>query len=215
MANTDFVKSITDTIGGQFGNAGSWLWWVVGAFILVVFGLIVLGIAIWIWYDKKKWNLKVEIKLPRSDGKIINGEWGKGCFDAKRGVVFVKRKGVKGKIPVKVFDIKKYVQGVNLLTVIQLSPIDMRPIQNYSYTNHVVGTEIINGKKELIYDSIMNIKVDHGDNRAWLDSFYSASKKAFSIQNMLNQFQTPIAIAIVLISCFIGFAILWTRVGAK
>ena len=99
MANTDFVKSITDTIGGQFGNAGSWLWWVVGAFILVVFGLIVLGIAIWIWHDKKKWNLKVEIKLPRSDGKIINGEWGKGCFDAKRGVVFVKRKGVKGKIP--------------------------------------------------------------------------------------------------------------------
>ena len=99
--------------------------------------------------------------------------------------------------------------------MIQLSPIDMRPIQNYSYTNHVVGTEIINGKKELIYDSIMNIKVDHGDNRAWLDSFYSASKKAFSIQNMLNQFQTPIAIAIVLISCFIGFAILWTRVGAK
>lgn len=215
MASTDFVKSITDTVGGQFGNAGSWLWWVLGAFIITVISLIILGFAIYIWWNKKKWSLKVEIKLPRSDGRIINGEWGKGYFDAKRGVVFVKRKGVKGKIPVKVFDIKEYIQGTNLLTVIQLSPLDMRPVLNHSYTNRLVGYETIEGKRTPVYDSIMNIKVDNGDNRAWFDSWSSGSKKAFSIQNILNQFQTPIAIAIVLVSCFIGFAILWTRIGAK
>jgi hypothetical protein len=211
----DLVKGTMDTIGGQFSNAGSWLWWVVGAFVLIVIFLIIIGVLFWAWWNRKKWNLRVELKLPRSDGKIVNGEWGKGYFDARRGCVFIKRKGVTGKIPMKVFDIKKYIQGVDLLTAIQLSSLDVRPVLNDSYTNRVAGYKIIDGKKIPIYDSIMNIKVDNGDNRAWLDSWNSASKKAFSIQNFLNQFQTPIAIGIVVLSCFIGFAILWTRVGAK
>lgn len=211
----NFVQSVTNTIGGQLGNAGSWLWWVIGALIGIVILIIVAAVLFYVWWNRKKYNMKVEIKLPRSNGEIINGEWGKGYFDAKRGVVFVKRKGVKGKIPVKVFDIKEYIQGTDLLTVIQLSPLDMRPVLNHSYSNRLVGYETVNGVKTPIYDSIMNIKVDNGDNRAWLDSWNSSSKKAFSIQNFLNQFQTPIAIGIVVLSCFIGFAILWTRVGAK
>jgi hypothetical protein len=215
MAATDFVGSITDTVKGQIGNAGSWLYWVIGAVIVIIIFLIVIGILFYLWWNKKRWNLKVELKLPRSDGRIVNGEWGKGYFDVKRGAVFIKRKGVSGKIPMKVFDIKQYIQGTDLLTAIQLSSLDVRPIRNDSYVNHLIGYKNVDNKKIPIYDSIMNIKIDTGDNRAWLDSFNASSKKAFSIQNFLNQFQTPIAIGIVVLSCFIGFAILWTRVGAK
>ena len=72
------------------------------ALILAVFG----GFFAWFWMNKR-YNLDLEIKKIRSDGQIILGEWGKGLFNAKRGVLMVKRKKMKA-VPIKIIDIRKY-----------------------------------------------------------------------------------------------------------
>ena len=106
---------------------------------IAIFGIAFLGLLIWWSMFRRKSNLKVEIKLPRSDGKIINGEWGKGSYDAVKGVVYIKRPGRKMKWePMEPFDVKEYLQGHDMLTVIQVGPGDYRPVANKSYTEHEV-----------------------------------------------------------------------------
>jgi hypothetical protein len=97
---------------------------------------------------------------------------------------------------------------------LQVGPEDYRPILNDSWTEHIVSykddktNDIVSVK-----ESILNIKVDSGLNKAWKSSWDSAAKNAYSIKSFFSQFQTPIAIGIVIICCFVGFAILWTKVG--
>lgn len=230
-------------IGSTFSNAipsGS----VVGLIILlIVFGLaslIVVGIVGFIIWNKKRWHIKVEIKLPRSDGRIINGEWGKGYFNSKQGVVYIRRPGfMQPKIALKIFDPKRYLQGVDMMTVIQLSPVDYRPVLPKSFQEYEIeyvcekdytespsffsnlpfvkrpSDEVIKGLKKgdvvLIKESIMNMECDTGASKSWQVAFDAASKKAYSLQSFFTQFQTPIAIAIVLIAVFVGIAALWTQ----
>jgi len=192
---------------------------------LLIFGWTVLigGIAITLllvavswWYFKKRWNLNVEIKLVRSDGRITIGEWGKGLYNAKRGVVFIKREGVWfGSTPMPIFDIKKYLQGEKLLTVVQVGPDDYRPVLNDSWTKHSVEYENDEtGEIVEVKESILNIKIDTAMNKAWKSAWENAAKKAYSLTSFFTQFQTPIAIGIVIIACFVGFAIIWTRLGS-
>ena len=189
----------------------------VGLFILVgtlmvVFLLILIIIAFFIW-NKKRWNLNVEIKLPRSDATIVNGEWGKGFFHSKRGVVYIKRPGFfQPKIPLKIFDPKRYLQGDNLITVVQLSPVDYRPVLPKSYLEHEVEyKDDKTGKISIVKEAILNVKCDTGHSKAWEQAFEAASKQAYSLKSFMQQFQTPIAIAIVLVAVFVGFAALWTQ----
>jgi len=202
------VDDIVDAVSGGGGNVLTILIWgivIIGALVIILGGLFAY------WYFKKKWNLKVEIKLPRSDGKIIMGEWGRGYYDAKKGVVFIKRAGKGFKpIPMEVFDIRKYLQGADLLTVIQVASEDYRPVLNESWEEHTTTDADGNEIKE----SILNIKVDSGLNKAWKSAWDAAAKKAYSLQSFLTQFQTPIAIGIVILACFVGFAIIWTRLGS-
>ncbi len=185
------------------------LMFVIGLIVLVVVG----GVGFLIW-NKKRWNLKVEIKLPRSDGQIVNGEWGKGFFNAKRGVVYIKRPGTfQKKIPLKIFDPKRYLQGSDLLTVVQLSPHDYRPVLPRSYLEYEVEhQDDKTGEITVVKESLLNIKCDTGHSRAWQAAFEAASKKAYSLQSFFTQFQTPIAIAIVLVAVFVGIAALWTQI---
>lgn len=217
MALSDVLGTITSGTGGTLKI---FVW----SILIGGFALLLAGGGLAYWYFRKRWNLKVEIKLPRSDGKIIHGEWGKGFYNAKRGVVFIRRKGMGFKpIPMKVFDPKKYLQGSNLLTVIQVAPEDYRPVLNDSWTEYKV--EKIDSKTgEIITDAqgkplweklgILNIKIDTGLNKAWKSAWDTAAKKAYSLQSFFSQFQTPIAIGIVIISTFVGFAIIWTRLGS-
>lgn len=201
-------------------------------FVIISF----IGFLVW---NKRRWHLDVEIKLPRSNGGMIVGEWGKGYFSPKRGVVFIKRPGLLSpKIPLKIFDPKRYLQGDRLLTVLQLSPVDYRPILPSSFLTHEVEWEceqdynegdsfldkinffrrkeeqvdsLKKGQKVMVKESILNIKCDDGASKAWLQAFDAASKQAYSLKSFMTQFQTPIAIAIVLVAVFVGIAALWTQ----
>ena len=176
-----------------------------------------LGLAWWIYSSRKRWNLKVEIKLPRSDGALIFGEWGKGFYDSKRGVVYIKRPGSKRKYPMRVFDVRKYMQGTDVITVIQAGPEDFRPVLARSYSYHFQkdkeGKDVIkDGRPQM--EAIMNMETEPGKTKAWRVAFEEASKQAYTIKSMLQQYSTPISIGIVLIASFVGFAILWSKLGS-
>lgn len=194
-----------------------------GAFSIILYlalgftALLLLGVFFLMWYFKKRWNLDVEFKLTRSNGGFAGAEWGKGYYNAKRGVVFVRRpimgKFSKG-VPIKIFDIRRYLQGNSILTVLQVGPEDYRPVLNDSWTEHTLSyRDDETGQIVDIKESILNIKVDSGLNKAWKSSWDAAAKNAYSIRNFFTQFQTPIAIGIVVVCCFVGFAILWSKVN--
>ncbi len=203
--------------------------------IVLLIAVIILGFAYWIVWQRRKWNLKVEIKLVRSDGKIINGEWGKGLYNQKRGVVLIKRPSASRfakPIPVKIFDPKIYMQGTDLITVIQIGPEDYRPVLNDSWTEHLVeyedtdkplkdseGNPLLDEKGNQLFEtinvkeSILNIKTDVGTNKAWQNAWEESAKQAYTIQSFLREYQAPIAVGIVVICCFVGFAVLWTKLS--
>jgi hypothetical protein len=183
----------------------------IGALMTLV--LVIVGLIGFFTWNRKRWNLQVEIKLPRSDGKIINGEWGKGYFSSKRGVVFIKRPGTfQPKIPLKIFDPKRYLQGDRLLTVVQLSPVDYRPVLPESFLEHEVEyQDDETGEISTVKETLLNMKCDTGHSKAWQQAFDAASKQAYSLKSFMQQFQTPIAIAIVLVAVFVGFAAVWTQ----
>ncbi len=215
MAFTDVIGNIGAGASGAFGT-------VILSLIIGGFALLLAGGGFAYWFFKKRWNLKVEVKLPRSDGKIIHGEWAKGFYDAKKGVVLIKRKGVRA-VPMRVFDPKKYLQGADLLTVIQLASEDYRPVLNDSWTEYKVkvrdkktGKVIRDEQGNIVYEKLglLNIKIDSGLNKPWKSAWDAAAKKAYGLQNFFTQFQTPIAIGVVILACFVGFAIIWTRLGS-
>ncbi len=214
--------ALSDVFGAIGSGGGNLFGIIITSVVIGGIALILAGGGFLYWFFKKRWNLKVEIKLPRSDGKLIQGEWAKGFYDAKKGVVIIKRKGVKA-VAMQVFDVKKYLQGSDLLTVIQVAPEDYRPVLNESWTEYKIEkidkktgeiVKDVNGK--IVYEklSIIDIKIDSGLNKAWKSSWDAAAKKAYSLQSFFSQFQTPIAIGIVILSSFVGFAIIWTRLGS-
>ncbi len=214
-----------DVVGSVTAGTGGSLWTFVLIIIGVFIGLLLLGVAAWWWFFKKKWNLKAEIKLTRSGGRLTNAEWGKAYFNAKRGVVFVKRPGIMQRAtPIKIFDIRKYIQGDNIVSFIQVSPDELIPILNDSWEEYeedepmkdTKGNIIKDGEGNPVYEkaAILNIKIDTGLNKAWRAAWSQAAKQAYSLKSFFTQFQTPIAIAIVIIAVFVGFAIIWSRLGS-
>jgi hypothetical protein len=202
--------SIMSTVTSGGATTFKWIAIIIGVVLVVS---IILSLIIWWRFSKSKYNLRVEVKIPRSDGQIILAEWAKGGFNAKRGVVYIKRDKMAA-VAMKVIDIRRYLQGNDLLTVIQVGPEDYRPVLNDSWTSHIVEYEDEKGNIEQIKESILNIKIDTGEYKAWKSAWDSAAKRAYSLSSFLTQFATPIAIAIVLIACFIGFAILWSKLGS-
>ena len=232
------MADIGSTVQGLIPQGSSIGVMILVGFVMTLMAAIVCVIGFLIW-NKKRWHLNVEFKMPRSDGKLINGEWGKGYFNTKRGVVFVKRPGMfSPKIPLKIFDPKRYLQGDRLLTVVQLSPLDYRPVlpdsflemeieyecdrdfkgnetffSNFKFLNK--NKEEIKGLKKgdvvTIKEAVINMKCDTGHSKAWKEAFDAASEQAYSLKSFMQQFQTPIAIAIVLVAVFVGFAAIWTQ----
>lgn len=206
------MADIGSTVTGLIPQGSSvGLMILIGTMMVVV--LLIISMVGFFTWNRKRWNLQVEIKLPRSDGKIVNGEWGQGYFSSKRGVVFIKRPGfLSPKIPLKIFDPKRYLQGDRLITVVQLSPVDYRPVLPESFLTHEVEYEDEKtGEISIVKEAVLNIKCDTGHSKAWQQAFDAASKQAYSLKSFMQQFQTPIAIAIVLVAVFVGFAAVWTQ----
>ena len=99
-----------------------------------------------------------------------------------------------------------------MITVIQLSPLDYRPVLPKSFLEFdVIHVDDKTGKETLVKETVMNMECDTGASKAWQTSFEAAAKQAYSLQSFFTQFQTQISIAIVLIAVFVGIAALWTQ----
>lgn len=200
MAVSDLFGSLG--LGKIFGGGILSLIVMMIIIVLVVGGIFLIFFLM--YRSKKKWFLKVEFKIPRSDGKIINAEWGKGTYDAKRGVVLVKRHKKKA-VPMKPFDVKRFLQGSDLLTVVQVGIEDYRPVLQESYLDMVddqTGEEA----------AIMKARIDTSESKSWKQSFERDSKNAYSIQSLLQQYASYIGFGILFFMIFAGFAVLYGRI---
>jgi len=206
------------SISGVLGSFGGTLRSIVMVIIFLFVTLVILGIIFWVFYFRRKWNLKVEFKIPRAIkdlrgqgeleecpvGGIVNSEWGKGAFNVKRGVCWVKRKGRRASA-ISPFDIGKFVQGNNTLTVVQVSADKYIPVLPESYLNLIDDTT---GERAIL----LEIRANTTESRAWRTSFERESKATYSIINLLAQYATYFGIGIILFMNFVGFAILYTKV---
>jgi len=190
----------------DFASVG---WSALTWFLIVGGGLIVLGLfgSIGVWaLRRRKWNLRVECKLPRSDGRFIGSEKAKGHYDANAGIVDIKRKKMKV-IGMKPFDVREYLQGGNFLEVMQIGAKEYVPIHPDSYKT--INTK---GKKgELIEHKIMEIVADLDKRKTWKTYFERAAKDRFTIFGFLNKHWKAIEISIIVFIMCIGFSILWMR----
>lgn len=208
-----FLSDFGGVLG--FGN--------IGTLIAIAISIVILGIiggGLWWFIQKKKvWNLKVEFKMPRGlqrlkegeeldldeVGGFISSEWGKGSYDAKRGVVWVKRKGL-AKAPIKPFNITRYIQGNNILTVVQIGADNYLPVLPESYVRMVDDDTEEEG-------ALLKIRMDTSETRSWRNQFERESKKAYSIMNLLRDYATYIGTGIIIMFNFVGFAMLWSKVA--
>jgi hypothetical protein len=174
-------------------------------YLLLAMGLvIVFGVIIFYLWKRKKWNLFVEFKIPRSDGRFVDAEWGKGSYNAVRGVVYVKRKGLK-KSPMKPFDIKKYIQGKNILTVVQRGVNDYLPVMVDSWIemqDDETGEEA----------SLLESTTDMSESRAWRIGFERSAKSIYSITSLLDKYAVPISIGLIMVLWAIQFIIIYMKV---
>ena len=199
------VGGIGEKVGAIGGTIFQWV-------LIVAGGLLVLGIfgAVAVWAMKrKKWNLIVEIKMPRNNGQVILRERAKGYYDAKAGIVDIKRKKLKA-VGMKPFDVKKYLQGNNYLEVTQISPTEYIPNLPKSYTKFKVE-ELVEGKKVMVEYAVMDIEADIGKRKTWKTYMERAAKDRFTIIGFLDKHWRAIEMSIIVFVIFLGIAILWMR----
>jgi len=204
--------------GGNFFGGG---FGVIFLIILLMIPVIcIIGAIFYYFWKRKQWNLKVEFKIPRGieylkEGElfdkgevrgIVNKEWGKGSYNSKRGVVFIKRKGVR-KIAMKPFNITKYLSGGrNILSVVQVGAEHYIPVLEESYLNMVddkTGEEA----------ALIKTRIDTGESKVWKDQFERSAKSAYSIMSLLRDYAPIIGVGLILMFNFIGFAILYGKMG--
>ncbi|MHA2019047.1 MAG: hypothetical protein ACTSXY_12335 [Promethearchaeota archaeon] len=195
--------NLTGKISEYLGIATTWIIW--GFVILITLGVIG-GVALWA-KKRKKWNLRVEIKLPRSDGKLINSEKAKGYFDTKNGFVSLKRKGLNP-IDMKPFNVNKYLQGTNYLEVIQIGPDDFIPVLPKSYTI-IYKSDAIEGEQNKF--GLLEIYGDLGERKQWASNAAESALNRFTLKSFLKRHEFAISIMIIMFGLFIGFAIVLSQ----
>ncbi len=198
-------------IGGKVGEIGGTI---VQWILIVGGGLLVLGVfgAIAMWaLKRKKWNLIVEIKMPRNDGQIILRERARGFYDAKAGIVDIKRKKLPA-VGMKPFDVKKYLQGSNYLEVIQISPNEYIPVLPKTYTTVSVDEIGEDGKVKKVESAVMKIEADFGKRKTWKTYMERAAKNRFTIIGFMEKHWRAIELSIIIFVMFVGFAIIYSRI---
>lgn len=210
MAEDSFVAAITPNIAGG-GFLDMVMWITLGSVVLLLVG----GFLYYMIKRKKNYNLKVEFRLPRDvtytynerGERVVRGsiakEWGKGFYDAKKGCVWLKRKGVRD-VPMKPFNLKEYLSG-KILTVIQIGIEDYRPIKEDSYLN----VRDINGSEH----ALINAKIDTTESKSWRNQFERQMKDAFTISSWMREHGQLVGFGFILMSIFVGFAIVYGRIN--
>ena len=200
-------------IGGGSGNSfiNNSIYIAVGSIII----MLCAGAIWWFFRKRKQYNLKVEVKIPRNikqikykDGSVrvigtLNKEWAKGFYNAKQGVVYIKRKGKKP-VPMKPFDIKQFLSTGNILTVLQIGIEDYRPVLDESYIE-VVDSET--GEE----GALIRAKIDTSESKSWKNSFEREAKLTYSIKNWVSEHGGLVAMGLVLLMNLIGFSIVISR----
>lgn len=179
--------------------------------VTIVGSILVFAIVagmMFLWIKKRgNYNLKVEFKIPRSAGRLVNAEWGKGSYDEKRGVVWLKRRR-KPKVKMKPFDVKRFLQGANILTVVQVGAADYLPALPDSY---IKMKDDKHPEKEAAF---LSIKTDTSESKAWKESFEREAKNAFSISTLLDKYGAWISIGLVIFLWGLQFALMYKKCGA-
>ena len=203
------ITSKLPFIGGEGGGSNI-------IYLLIGFAvLLICGFALW-WFLKKRktWNIKVEFKIPRNIKKVrtkegtikiigtLNKEWGKGFYDAKKGSVFIKRKGKKA-VAMKPFDVKQYLSTGNILTVVQTGIEDYRPIRDESY----IELKDIDGGEGASVQAV----IDTSESKSWKNTFEREAKMTYSIKNWIAEHGALVAMGLVLLMNLIGFSIVIAR----
>lgn len=172
----------------------------------VIFILCLSLLAWWIFY-KRKWNLLVEFKMIRSDGRVIIPEWGKGFYDKNQGVIWLKRK-FKTAEPVKAKDIRNYLQGASTVTAIG-NPGNWKLVIPESFFE-VEDEET--GEKA----AVMEIKTDTREDKPWAVQHERSAKATFTIHNFLQEYGHYLGwgfiLLVIIIGQFIGFSLVLQNV---
>ena len=176
---------------------------IVAIVLVVLVGAIIL--SVW-FYKKKKWNLRLEIKLARSDGRLILSNKAKGYWDAVNGWIVVKRKGYK-KVMTHPIDPKKWLKGSDFATLIQVGPEDFIIADENSYSIVYDENDTVQAKPI----ALMSIVADVGKRKTWKNYTERMGKNAFTLKGWMDKHQLAITLAIVIFVIFLGFAILWMR----
>lgn len=204
-------------IGGN--SSGGGVLGLLNLAMIVIGTFVVIGGIVFYFWKRSQWNIKkVYFKIPR-DVKYLSGddeididkiqcsidkETGKGQYDTKRGVVFLKRKGKK-KVPMKPFNIAKYLQADGSLEVVQIGADQYLPVIPQSYT---LCQDTQTGERSIL----VNLNADKSESKAWKESFERNAKQAFSIVNLLQQYQVPIMIGLVIVLWGIQLLILYNKI---
>ena len=212
MASGDFLSKITPQIGGSGGLVDMTLSIILGVLILAV-----CGAFTWFMFKKKMhWNLKVEFKLPRNiqvgedenGNEVITGtirkEWGKGYYNAKEGVVYIKRKKNVA-VAMKPFNVKEFLSDTNILTVIQVGIEDYRPVLEESYLN-------VEDYETGEIAALIKAKIDTSESKSWKNSYERERKNTFTISSWMSQHGQLIGFGFIILSIFVGFAIVYSKI---
>lgn len=189
----DVFGSAFETLRGL----GFWSLIVIG--IIIVLALIVGGVIVW-RQQKRKWYLKIEFKMIRSDGKIIVPEWGKGFYDSKKGILWVKRNKLR-KEYIKATDLKLYLQGQDTITVVGNSG-NWKPIIPDSFIE-VIDNET--GEEA----SMMSVRVDMREDKPWAVQTERMLEDAFSIASFWNSIKDYLGWGLVIFVTIVGQAVVY------
>lgn len=198
-----FLGGAKDAAAGE-GGGGFSVMGMITTIGTIIVGIIILALCAYLIYyyayKKKNWNLSIEVKIPRSDGRFVDSENAKGNYNENRGVCYIKRKGKKA-VPMKPFDVKRYVQGKKTLTVVQVSPGEYLPVLPDSFLE-------LEDDQSGESASVIKLKGDLSKSKAWKNSFEREAKKAYSLVNLLKEYMQFIGWGIIILMNFVGFTIL-------
>ena len=199
------------SLGGQGSGVASAISTFQTIIMWAIIGLVactVIGIVAWKRYDNKKYNIKLQIIVPRSDGRVVNWYEGVGAFSKSRRVggatsFLIKRKGFsRCEIPPPRSDF--IIAPNNTLLLAQKGIDDYEPIMPRDLSK--VRT------KEGVFP-ILSLKAINQDATAWGFDIEETAKQRFTFSSLWEKYQMMITMMTFVFILFLVLYINW--IGMK